>query len=122
MAKRLDVARAVAAQLYEAENAIDDAIREAARLTVAVTDARCDLNLAAVVGGDVFDRAAALQAGLARARTDAVALHHALAGVRDLLRIRMDDAGADFGNPDKPPGLLTLPEAGEDAPRRLRTI
>lgn len=122
---RSETARAVALQLYTAENAVDDAIREAARLTLAVADARSRLNLAAVVGPAVFDRASALQAGLAAARNEAVALHEALAAVRDQLRIRMD--GDDFGTPDKPPAPSGVQPAPEEAPgpgpvRRLRGV
>jgi hypothetical protein len=117
---RLETARSVATQLFKVEDAIDAAIGEAARLTLAVTEARGGLRLAAVVGGEVFDRAAGLHAQLAAARAEAAALHEALAEVRD--RLRMD--GDDFGSFDKPPKRPDYAQA-EGPPavaRRLRTV
>ena len=116
---RLETAQGVATQLFKAEDAIDGAIREAARLTLAVSEARSDLRLAAVVGSEVFDRAAALHGGLAAARAQAVALHDSLAEVRDRLRIRMDGDGDGFGSMDKPPKQPTG-EADVAQPVRLR--
>lgn len=118
MTTKQAAARAVAQALYTAEDAIDAAIREAARLTLAVSDARGDLRLAAVVGGEVFGRAATLHAGLAAARGQAAALHEALADVRDELRIRMD--APDFGSPAKPPkGAAQEEETAAPPPPRL---
>ena len=114
---RIETAKGVATQLFKAEDAIDGAIREAARLTLAVTDARGDLRLAAVVGSDVFDRAAALQGALAASRAQAVALHEALAQVRD--RLRVPEAALSPGL-DKP---LAVDPTAVDAPvRRLRSL
>ncbi len=118
---RLEAAKGVAAQLFKAEDAIDAAIREAARLTLAVTDARADLRLAAVVGSDVFDRAAALQGALAASRAQAVALHDALAQVRDQLRV---PAAVLSPGLDKPPfAAFASTEGALPAPvRRLHTL
>lgn len=121
---RLETAEGVAARLFAAEDAIDGAIREAARLTLAVADARGDLKLAAVVGTEVFDRAAALSGKLAASRAEAVALHEALAGVRDQLRIRMPTHLSGLDKPPPPPSFAEL----EDAPpmvapvRRLHSL
>ena len=124
--KRVETAKSVAAQLFKAEDAIDEAIREAARLTLAVTDARGDLRLAAVVGSDVFDRAAALQGALAASRAHAVALHGALAEVRDQLRVpaALLSPGLDKPNARVEPAALDASGVAEPPPivRRLRSL
>lgn len=121
---RFETAEGVAAQLFAAEDAIDGAIREAARLTLAVADARGDLRLAAVVGTEVFDRAAALSGKLAASRAEAVALHGALAEVRDQLRIRTPATlGGGLDKPT-PPKFAELEEAPPVAApvRRLHSL
>ncbi len=100
-----EIARGVAAQLFEAENALDDAIMAFSRLTTTALEARGELNLSAVLGGEVIERGAAVHARLATARTEAVALHAALAELAARIRVRAEgedgDPGDGFGAGDK---------------------
>ena len=96
---RADIARQVAHQLIAAENALDVAIRDYARLTAELMEARPRAHVSPTVGGEAVARAAAVQTALAGARAESAALHAALAEVRDGLGVRMDDDG--FGAGDK---------------------
>ena len=101
--KRADIARQVAQQLFAAEDALDGAIREFARLTAELMEARASMRLSAVVGPEVVLRAAAVQGALAQARAESAALHAALAEVRDGIGVRMDDVGGgDKTDADRP--------------------
>ena len=98
-----EVARGVAAQLFEAENALDDAIMAFSRLTITALEARGELNLSATLGGEVVARGAAVHGHLANARDEAAALHAALAQLARRIRVRADgeDGGDGFGAGDK---------------------
>ena len=101
--KRADIARNVAQQLVTAEDALDAAIRDYARLTAELMEARVRARVSATVGAEVVACSARVQTALAAARTESAALHGALAQVRDDLGIRMDDVGAgDKTDADKP--------------------
>ena len=98
---RDEVARGVAAQLCEAENALDDAIVAFSRLTAAALEARGELNLSATLGGEVIARGAAVHGHLATARDEAGALHGALAQLARRIRVRADGDDDGFGAGDK---------------------
>ncbi len=91
--KRADTCRSVAHQLFAAEAALDGAIRDYARLTAEMMEARTRMNISATVGSQAVVRAAAVGAALAQARAESSALHAALAEVRDGLGVRMGDVG-----------------------------
>ncbi len=95
------VARGVAAQLFEAENALDEAIMAFARLTATAMEARGELKLSATLGGAVVARAAAVQTGLSAAREEATALHEALADLARRIRVRADGDYDEIGGGDK---------------------
>lgn len=98
--KRADIAREVAQHLFTAEDALDTAIRDFARLTAELMEARTRMGLSATVGPEVVARAAAVQAALAGARTEAAAMHAALAEVKDGVGLRTLALGAgDKTNP-----------------------
>ena len=92
--RRADIARHVAQQLFTAEDALDVAIRDFARLTSELMEARTRMRLSAAVGPEVVARAAAVQAALANARTESAALHAALAEVKDGVGLRTVSVGA----------------------------
>lgn len=92
--KRADIAREVAQSLFTAEDALDAAIRDFARLTAELMEARGRMGLAATVGPEVVSRGAAVQAALAQARTEAAAMHAALAQVKDGVGLRTVSVGA----------------------------
>ena len=91
---RADIARQVARQLFAAEDALDASIRDYARLTVELMEARTRLGLSGAVGPEVVARAAAVQGALAAARTESAALHAALAEVKDGVGLRAVAVGA----------------------------
>lgn len=98
------VARGVAAQLFTAERALDDAIRAFSQLTTTALEAKGELNLSATLGGEIIARGATLQGQLAGARTEAVALHGAFAELGRRIRVRAADEDpndTDLGAGDK---------------------
>ena len=111
--KRADIAREIAQSLFTAENALDTAIRDFARLTADLMEARSRMGLAATVGPQVVSRGAAVQAALAAARIEAAALHAALAEVKDGVGLRTVSVGAgdkmDDSVPEWPTGAAVHP-------------
>ena len=92
--KRIDIAKGVAARLFEVEDAIDGALKQTSRLMADMVDARRDLRLAAVIGQDAFARTAATISALAAARGEIVGAHDALAQTRDRMGMRTVGLGA----------------------------
>ena len=72
------VGETLAARLYAAEYAIDQALFEAATLAAALPVARAEAWLSAVAGQRAFEGAAAAIAALAEARANIVRTHNAL--------------------------------------------
>lgn len=121
--KRIDVAKSVAARLFEVEDAIDGSLKQASRLIVDMVDARRDLRLAAVVGQAAFDRTAATISALAQARGEIVGAHDALAETRDQMGMRTVGLGA-LDKPDPPSGSGNFMQAdtkGESRESRPNT-
>ena len=108
--KRIDIAKGVAARLFEVEDAIDGSLKQASRLIADMVDARRDLRLAAVVGQAAFARAAATISALAEARGEIVGAHDALAETRDRMGMRTVGLGA-LDKPDPPTGSGTFLQA-----------
>lgn len=110
------VARGVAAQLFDAERKLDEAIKAFSHLTTTALDAKGELNLSATLGGEILVRGATLQTQLAGARTEAAALHGAFKHLGKLIRVRASeddgDPNSDLGAGDKhdyPKGEATPP-------------
>ena len=112
--KRADTARQIARSLFTAEDALDAAIRDFARLTAELMEARGRMGLAATVGPHVVSRAAAVQTALASARAEAAALHAALAEVKDGVGLRAVSVGAG----DKTEGVEEWPTGSAVHPLR----
>ncbi len=85
---RIEAARDVAQALNLAEDALDAAIRDFARLTSRLVEARGEMGLSSTVGADVALRLAAVQSGLAGSRAEAAAVHTALGDVKDRIGLR----------------------------------
>ena len=117
--KRIDIAKGVAARLFEVEDAIDGSLKQASRLIADMVDARRDLRLAAVVGQDAFARTAATIAALTEARGEIVGAHDALAETRDRMGMRTVGLGA-LDKPDPPAGTGTFMQT-DQAPNALQT-
>lgn len=76
--QRIAAARDVAEKLHAAEAAIDEAFAHVAQLNMALPEARRAANLSAIVGQEVFSRAATSMQHLAAARHEMVAAHNGL--------------------------------------------
>ena len=75
------IGEALAARLYAAEAAIDQALSETAFLAAALPSARTEAYLSAVTGQRAFDGAAASISALAEARSHLVQTHTTLAAL-----------------------------------------
>lgn len=95
---RLSVGEALAARLYAAESAIDQALIETATLAAALPAARADAWLSAVTGQRAFEGTAAAISALAVARAHIVQTHNTLTALARKLGL---DALA-VGPVDKP--------------------
>jgi hypothetical protein len=99
---RRQAAEQVANALFETEAAIDCAIAAASRLTGIMPLARTEAKLAAVVGQDAFETAAAGLTQLILARREIVQTHHCLAETQ----VQVGLGAVSFGGGiDKPAAL-----------------
>jgi hypothetical protein len=93
----------VAAELFQAEAAIDAALNRTAALTAAVPTARVDAGLSALFGQGAIERLSETIAALAQARRGIVECHKELAVIRDQIGL----GAVAFGEADKPQGIGT---------------
>ena len=96
---KAEAAQQVAERLVAAENAIDEAVRTGAELLARLSHARRELDLSAVVGGEVFSRSAAALTAITAARAETAACHDALARLQVRVGVRPTATGAG----EKPP-------------------
>lgn len=78
---RLSVGEALAARLYAAENAIDQAVSDCATLAAALPAARAEAWLSAVTGQKAFEGTAAAITALTEARAHMVQTHTTLSAL-----------------------------------------
>ena len=97
------IGEALAARLYAAEAAIDQALSETAFLAAALPSARAEAYLSAVTGQRVFDGAAASISALAEARSHLVQTHTALAALARKLGLDTLAVGPLDKPGDQPP-------------------
>lgn len=115
---RLAIGEALAARLYAAEAAIDQALIETATLAAALPAARSEAWLSAVTGQRAFEGSAAAISALAQARAHIVQTHNTLTALARRLGL---DALA-VGPLDKPGdtrpigGGKSTPEHGQQNP------
>jgi hypothetical protein len=109
---RLDVGEALAARLYAAETAIDQALVSVASLAAALPAARVDAWLSATAGQRAFTGTAATISALADARAHIVQTHHTLAALAR--RLGLDDLAV--GPLDKPGDREPIGGGGGDGP------
>ncbi len=110
--ERALVAQQVANKLFATENAIDQAIADAAALVGELIKARQELGVSAVFGDEAMSKATVALAALGQARTAMVAAHHELNDSKLRAGIRTKLAGAG----DKPPSNQSA------APDHLRQV
>lgn len=100
---RLSVGEALAARLFAAESAIDQALIETAALTAALPAARADAWVSAVTGQSAFEGAAACISALALARAHIVQTHNTLAALARKLGLDTLAVGPLDKPGDQPP-------------------
>lgn len=96
--KRRIMANKVAAQLFETEAAIDQALGKIAGLAGLLPHARMESRLSAVVGQSAFESIARSLTALTEARREIVDTHHRLVDMQNEAGLRH----VTFGEQDKP--------------------
>ena len=115
---RQSIGEALAARLYAAETAIDQAMAETAGLAAALPAARAEAWLSAVTGQRAFTGAAATISALAEARGHLVQTHNTLAALARTLGLEALAVGPVDKPGDTPPvGGGVCPE--DDRPYRM---
>jgi len=109
---RLSVGEALAARLYAAESAIDQALIETATLAAALPAARADAWLSAVTGQRAFAGAAATISALSDARAHIVQTHNTLTAIAR--KLGLDSLAV--GPVDKPGDGPPIGGGGGDGP------
>ena len=109
---RLSVGEALAARLYAAESAIDQALIETATLAAALPAARADAWLSAVTGQRAFAGAAAAISALSDARAHIVQTHNTLTALARKLGLN----SLAVGPVDKPGDGPPIGGGGGDGP------
>lgn len=109
---RLSVGEALAARLYAAESAIDQALIETATLAAALPAARADAWLSAVTGQRAFAGAAAAISALSDARAHIVQTHNTLTAIAR--KLGLDSLAV--GPVDKPGDGPPIGGGGGDGP------
>lgn len=100
---RMSVGEALAARLYAAESAIDQALIETATLAAALPAARADAWLSAVAGQRAFARTAATISALSDARAHIVQTHNTLTALARKLGLDALAVGPLDKPGDRPP-------------------
>lgn len=115
---RLSVGEALAARLYAAEAAIDQALIETATLAAALPASRAEAWLSAVTGQRAVDGAAASISALAQARAHIVQTHNTLTALARRLGLDTLAVGPLDKPGDTPPigGGGAAPEHGQQNP------
>lgn len=108
---RQSIAEALAARLYAAEAAVDQALSETATLAAALPSARADAYLSAVTGQRAFDGAAASISALAEARSHLVQTHNTLAALARKMGLETLAIGPldKPGDPPETGGVTPIP-------------
>ncbi|QUD87872.1 hypothetical protein [Phenylobacterium montanum] len=106
LVKRRKAMEAIAPELFAAEQAIDDAILQATRLTAALINERRNAGLSATVGQDAIERSSAAFTTLVAARREIVATHVELGDLKKQLGLGAVMVG---NGGDKPDANLTEP-------------
>jgi hypothetical protein len=109
---RYAVGEALAARLYAAESAIDQALVESATLAAALPVARSEAWLSAVTGQRAFEAAAAAITALAEARAHIVRTHNTLGALARKLGLE----ALAVGPVDKPGDGPPIGGGGGDGP------
>ena len=119
--QRRMIAEQVAAALFEAETAIDNALTKTAALTGAMPAMRKQVGASALIGQDALERASQAISALADARRAIVETHKELSIVQTQIGL-----GAvvmtDPGTGGKPPPMFASDEQPQIGRRALRAV
>lgn len=107
---RQTIGEALAARLYTAESALDQAMADTAAFAAALPGARADALLSAVTGQRAFSGAAAAISALAEARGHLVQTHQTLAALARKLELHALAGGPVDKPGDTPPVGGLCPE------------
>ena len=105
--ERIEAAQRIAADLHEAENAIDDAIIKIARLAATLPVARIETRMSAVVGQDAVSKVTQAVAAAGNVRQMITDAHHALGETQKQVGLGTRMFGA--GLPKPPSGSMAVP-------------
>jgi hypothetical protein len=100
--KRLGAARIVAARLFAAEDALDQAAVRIAELTAAMPTARLDARLSALIGQTAFASSTDALSLVARAREQIVTTHVRLKAASDEIGLGTISYGDSLKAPEGP--------------------
>jgi hypothetical protein len=109
--QRIEAAEKVAEKLFEAENAVDQAIIRAAELTASIPTARTEAGLSAVVGQNALDEVVKTLPALVAGRKALIETHNQLDRTKTEIGLRE----VAFGTPNGKPPAHTILRAVEDA-------
>lgn len=107
MSERQEIAADVAAALFEAELAIDQALSKTAELISILPTARLRARLAATVGQSAVDGAAGAVTALSQARRSIVTTHEELAAAHRRIGLGRFASGPGLEKPDEGTPLKT---------------
>lgn len=108
--QRLSAAQAVAAELFPAEQHLDDAIVRASKLTIAVVEGRRRAKLPITAGQEGLNHIIIAAAKLIEAREQMGAAHSALRATQDDIGLRTISFGDLWDCPPNPNKKAVLPD------------
>ena len=116
--ERVTAAQRIAADLHDAENAIDDAIVKIATLAVTLPTSRIETRMSAIVGQDAVAKVTEAVAAAGQVRQMLADAHHALSVTQKQVGLgaRMFGAGME-----KPTGTVLSPVTNADIPVEMAT-
>jgi hypothetical protein len=114
---RIKAAQRIAADLHEAENAIDDAIIKIARLAATLPVARFETRMSAMVGQDAVTKVTQAVAAAGNVRQMITDAHHALGETQKQVGLGTRMFGAGLPKPPSSSMAVPLPQNqnGEEA-------
>lgn len=111
--ERIEATNDIAAQLFAAEEAVDAAITQMAKLSAMMPEARLRVKVSASLGHEALKSASDALSSLINARGQIVSVHAALDQVKTDIGLRTYGIGAGFEKPraDSTPLLEVVSEA-----------
>jgi hypothetical protein len=119
---RIKAAQRIAADLHEAENAIDDAIIKIARLAATLPVARFETNMSAIVGQDAVTKVTQAVAAAGNVRQMITDAHHALGETQKQVGLGTRSFGDGVNKPRTASGMLSaIAEDQNNSPDKSNT-